>query len=132
MRQDYGLYFDGQLSRGVPAGAPQILRDAALDVMNLVPPYWRSDARFFLVSSTMQMVVFPYLQVEGGKNSLRQSQLWQPLEADLTEIVSRAERIAQDRGRPYVSATSVVAALGQLAPQLQTTAFQIWGPNQGP
>ncbi len=48
---------------------------------------------------------------------------------DLGLIGMRAAEIAKERGRAYVSATTVAMALGDLAENLKINAFQIWGPK---
>ena len=95
-------------------------------VAQQVPDHWRPDARMFLISNLMNMVVDPVLQVPGPTAD----GLFPLLAQDIAAIRVLSEAISAQRGRGYVSATSVAIALGQLAPDLATTALQVWGPEE--
>jgi hypothetical protein len=95
-------------------------------VARQVPEYWRPDARVFLIANLMHMVVNPILSVPGPIAD----GLLPLLAEDIAAIRALSEAIASQRGRDYVSATSVAIALGQLAPDLATTALQVWGPEE--
>jgi len=119
----YDQFFRDQFQR---ARGPDGFVDPNL--AGLIPDHWRSDAQVFLLSSIVNMVVAPFMSVNPSR-SLQDTPLWPPLREDVATLIERAEAISRDRERDYVSATSVAIALGQLAPSLQTTGLQIWGPR---
>lgn len=98
-------------------------------VKDLTPKYWRDDARLFLTVNLIVMVVAPYVQAHPS-DSRPSVELLPLLEKDIEAVRRRADRFAVERGRSYVSATSVSMALGELAPDLATTSLQIWGPGE--
>ena len=98
-------------------------------IKDLTPEYWRDDARLFLTLNLIGMVVAPYVQAHPS-GSPKLGELLPVLEKDVEAIRRRADRFAAERGRSYVSATSVSMALGELAPDLATTSLQIWGPGE--
>lgn len=98
------------------------------NLVKLIPDQWRSDAKFFLIGNVNAMVVAPYMTVNTVEGPLSTSTIWRDLSDDVRNIVARAGQIALRRGRAYVSGTSVAMALGELAPHLKVTSFQIWGP----
>ena len=125
---DFRPYFRG---RGRPYFAripiDQLLfRDR---ILSQIPKNWRDDAKYFLTTNVEMMVVFPYLSVnESGKAIAQDDRLWSLITEDIDRIKARAEEVAKDRGRSYVSATSVAKAIGELVESLATTSLQIWGP----
>lgn len=126
MRRDFENYFTAA-ERGLRLTSSAVnYPEAWIDYQ--LPKDWRSDARYFLISNVVHMVVAPVQTVEGLAGVLR-TEFRGALEADLHQIVRRAEIVAKERGRSYVSATSVSIALGQVAEKLETSSLQIWGPE---
>ncbi|MFN7106773.1 MAG: hypothetical protein ACK4MY_00995 [Brevundimonas sp.] len=117
MLDAYNDYFEDRLDR---LRGTNVIGDF---ILRSIPVYWRSDARYFLFSNLMDMVVRPVAAVRPQDRD----SLFGYLEADIGKIREMSEDIAGLRGRDYVSATSVSMALGRLAPDLATTALQIWG-----
>ena len=91
-----------------------------------VPQHWRPDAQLFLISNLMNMVVEPVIEVR----RVEAEDLVPLLLQDIAAIIALSEAISAQRDREYISATSVAVALGQLAPQLATTALRVWGPDE--
>ena len=136
MRREYESYFAEQFRklrrsysrrfRGAPI-YPPYLTEALLA---RIPKSWRSDARFFLASNMLEMVVAPYDDIEGPDvDLLPGGRVWELIFQDLDKLISESERIANERGRAYVSGTSVAVALGRMVETLRTTSLQIWGPE---
>lgn len=112
------------------------------------PEYWRSDASYLLISTLHSMVMAPLseanaeeMEREIGDSEgydipeqldgmpIGQGMIIEALSADIESIIQLSDAIARSRGRDYVSSTSVVMALGLLAPELRMSSFQIWGPR---
>ena len=91
-----------------------------------VPQHWRPDAQLFLISNLMIMVVEPVI----AARNVEADDFVPLLLQDIAAIIALSEVISAQRDREYISATSVAMALGQLAPELATTALQVWGPDE--
>lgn len=133
MRPEFAAYFaerfrDLRRSRRVPDRIyPPFLTD---ELLSRIPIDWRSDARYFLASNMLSMVILPYDQVEGPDIELLPGGMaWEMAFSDLSDLIARTEEIARRRGRGYVSATSVAVALGDMVEGLRTTSLRIWGPE---
>lgn len=125
----YRDYFQDQLRQLVGLGFPSAPGLPQALLANL-SPRWRVDGVYFLLASANAMIVQPYTRVAADR-PVEATPLWGLLHEDFQRIATRAEQVAEQRGRPYVSATSVTIALGQLADNLATTSLQIWGPEEG-
>lgn len=100
-------------------------------VIDRIPEEWRADAKFFLASNMLEMVLAPYDAVERRADALFPGDaVWKLIIEDLDALIARSEEISKSRGRSYVSSTSVAVALGELAEKLQTNSLQIWGPSE--
>jgi hypothetical protein len=98
------------------------------ELLSRIPKQWRSDARYFLASNMLNMVVFPYDEVEGPDvDLLPGGKAWELIFNDLLELIQKSESTARERDRSYVSATSVAIALGEMSENLRTTSLRIWG-----
>lgn len=103
---------------------------ALAPLLRTIPSTWRSDARYFLARNIYEMVIAPYLYADGPSYAdVDELEIWPLIKDDIRDISRVAEDLAADRKRDYVSATTVVMALGRLAPDLRTTSLQIWGPR---
>jgi hypothetical protein len=131
MLQEYGEYFESMLD-GPPFdrfGPPRRFIRIGSDEFRL-PPQWREDARYFLDLNVNLMVVTPYMLVNKiDPSQLRDTDLWRPLLDDFRLVTSSSEMVASRRGRDYVSATSVVMAMTEVADNLSTLSLRIWGPG---
>jgi uncharacterized membrane protein YccC len=127
MRQEYEDYFADEVARRFPPRA----RGDQFDMGSGRPgrPDWRADAIYFLLLNLDELVARPTQAVPVRRDPTRLSPLSAAIQRDMGEIVRRAEAIARERSRNYVSATSAAIALGELSESLMTTAFQIWGPD---
>jgi hypothetical protein len=146
MRPEYERYFrdltdydiEFRSSRGFSFGRPiepfarggYYPRSLVVNLLELIPENWRSDARFYLANNMIEMVLEPYARVSQRPAALMpDGDVWPLITDDIKQIVDQAEKIALQRDRQYVSATSVAIALGKLAENLKTTSLQIWGPG---
>lgn len=138
VKQEYNEYFISMLSRlrrygpflyGHDPFYPQPIIDKLLEN---IPKSWRSDARYYMALTFITMVVLPYDEVDGRNGAFTvRSDVWKGIKKDLEKVIARAEEIARDRDRGYVSATSVAIAIGELAHSetLFSLSLQIWGPG---
>ena len=133
MRREFEEYFSDRFRylrrsrRGTGLVYPPFLTD---ELLSLIPKNWRADARFFLASNMLNMVVFPYDQVEGPDiELLPDGRVWELIFRDLSDLIEQSEAVSRNRDRGYVSATSVAIALGGMAEKLRTTSLRIWGPE---
>jgi hypothetical protein len=100
------------------------------DLLDRIPSSWRADARFFLASNMLEMVIAPYDAVQGRSSGrIEDESVRSMIHQDLQSIVERSEEVSKRRDRRYVSSTSVAVALGELAESLKTNSLQIWGPD---
>jgi hypothetical protein len=100
-------------------------------VLAQIPESWRPDARYFLARNIELMVLAPLRAVKrtGVAAVPALEEVFPVVSRDIMRIVALSEATSARRDREYVSATSVAVALGQLAPDLESTSFQIWGPD---
>lgn len=99
------------------------------ELFDRIPRRWRSDARYFLAKNVIDMILEPYDEIgKEPRGPDRSEEISELVLRDVDDLVRHSEQISKERGRRYVSATSVAIALGRLAPELKTTSLQIWGP----
>lgn len=138
MLPQYDKYFDDRVRRD--AVFPLLSRERVAFIQEFLrpPPSWRSDAHAFMISNLHNMLLAPLAEAGGAasptdtyvfRQTIDPSELYEALRADIGAIVALSAAISQVRNRDYVSATTVAIALGQLAPTLRTTSFQVWGPR---
>ena len=131
MRDEYNDYFVERLQGDKRPPRPTLedlhtLEDLIGENIN-----WRSDALYFFSLNVYLMLLHPLKAVNHrpNLNILLQSDEGELIRQDIELIKSRAEDVSIARERSYVSATSVVIALGEVVEDLQSTSFQIWGPT---
>ena len=95
---------------------------------------WRSDAYYFLIYNAYMMIIAPTKQRRRRPQDFLElgisERLANLLKEDLRLVADTAERIAKMRNREFVTSTSVSIALGEVAEELKTSEFQIWGPDE--
>jgi hypothetical protein len=126
MDEGYEHYFGEQLGRQRKNVNPFWFKR----ILDYIPKDWRVDARYFLALNLYFMIVHPYFsenRPKKGQNSAAERNFWSLLSEDAARIVWQAKTEAIERGRSQVSSTSVVIAVGKLAPELATASLQIWG-----
>ena len=97
---------------------------------------WREDAYYFLFYTVFIMLLAPLRGVGDprypGPFTLDGEVVFAPeleeaLRSDLLMVAELARIVAKERGREYISSTSVAMALGRVAGELKTSGFRIWG-----
>lgn len=141
MKKEYEEYFDEayQFSEVFPF-PPFKLFDTDFRVIRKIvsentgkerPLIWRSDARLFLAVNFYHMVVAPYSHVSRPRLYL-DNELTKIIKIDVEEICYIAEATAQERGKNYVSGSSVLVAVGKIVDYLKVTEMQFWGVQEQP
>jgi len=127
MKQEYQVYFDEVVSQ--LGDAPLLIDPDGFNIMNLIgdQPFWRSDAYYYLYFNALHMLFGPLSVVEPQK--LFEAEIRSAFKRDVISIAGRAKVIAKQRGRKYISSTTIAIALGQIAEELETISFQVWGPT---
>lgn len=130
MEERYRLYFERQYD-GLSFGRlPYPLGPVSmLSLLDEIPQNrWRPDARYFLATNVLEMVIAP---IElAGPPRMERRQFLEYMQEDVRRLALESETVARERGRDYVSGTSVAIALGRLAEDLLTTSLNVWGPEE--
>ena len=128
MLRAYGNYFEKQIGDYQSVSSPR--NPTVLALAQEIPNRgWRPDARYFLARNMYEMIIRPYRSVKRTRTIGSQLDIWPLVQEDLLDVISLSEKIAESRGRGYVSSTSVLIALGEMAENLRTSSLQIWGPE---
>jgi len=146
MLEVFQKFFKQRVSGDI--GMPRISKKAFNVLLTWLPrdENLEPDAKYFLIYNVHFMLIAP-LQAKKRSFRLRPRPIdldisyehqyrqdyymfERDLAADIDNIVAHAKGIARYRDRTYVSSTSVAMALGELAPELKTARWQVWGPRR--
>ena len=127
MDRRYQGYFD-RLIDG-KQGLPEFSRSNFDYVLELMGdrPNWRSDAKYFLAYNSMFILFEPV--ITAGEPGIEPEKVANAFREDVELIDEVAQSIAREREKDYISSTTMAIAMGQVALELRTASFQIWGPN---